>query len=39
MRKDILERKTEIEQWILENKPKAYMARELNIRLPQSHWL
>lgn len=29
MRKDILERKTEIEQWILENKPKAYMAREL----------
>lgn len=29
MRKDILERKAEIEQWILENKSKAYMAREL----------
>ena len=30
MRTDILERKAEIEQWIIEKKSKAYMARELH---------
>lgn len=30
MRTDILERRAEIEQWILENRSKAFMARELN---------
>jgi rubredoxin len=30
MRTDILERKEEIQQWIVENQSKAYMARQLN---------
>lgn len=30
MRTDILERRAEIEQWITENKSKAFMARELD---------
>ena len=30
MRTDLLERKADIEQWIAENRSKAYMARQLN---------
>ena len=30
MRNDLLERKLEIEQWIVEKRSKAYMARQLN---------
>lgn len=39
-RKDILNRKNEIEQWILEGKSKAWICRQLRCRpLTLNHWL